>query len=123
MNLAQIAFLLILPIIGRFLIRRENKPISRIFMVVFVILGIVSIIEPSFTTFIAQKVGIGRGTDLVIYLYIFASLLLFGSQRNKINDLNRTLTKLIREIAIMNVKKPDNAQPEETIENYTTGSM
>ena len=117
MNFAQIAFILILPFIGRFLIRRENKLISRILIVVLMIVGIISVIKPSFTSIIAQKVGIGRGTDLIFYLYIFASLLLFGFLRNKINDLNRTLTKLIREIAIMNAKMPDKVQVEVNDEN------
>ena len=116
MKFAQIAFILILFFIGRFLIRRENKLISRILIVVLIFVGIISVIEPSFTSTIAQKVGIGRGTDLIFYLYIFASLLLFGFLRNKINDLNRTLTKLIREIAIMNAKMPDKVQVEDNDE-------
>ena len=116
MSFAQILFILILPFIGRFLIRRENKLFSRILIVAVILVGIISVIEPSFTSAIAQKVGIGRGTDLIFYLYIFASLLLFGFLRNKINDQNRTLTKLIREIAIMNAKTPDYLQTEEIVE-------
>ncbi len=77
MTFAQIVFILILPFIGRFLIKKENKLISRVFIVLLVIIGIISIIQPSLTSFIAQKVGIGRGTDLVLYMYIFASLLIF----------------------------------------------
>ena len=116
MRFTQIAFILILFFIGRFLIRRENKLFSRMLIVVLIIVGIISVIEPSFTSTIAQKVGIGRGTDLIFYLYIFASLLLFGFLRNKINDLNRTLTKLIREIAIMNAKIPGDLHAEESAE-------
>jgi|LSQX01.1.fsa_nt_gb hypothetical protein len=117
MTFAQIVFILILPFIGRFLIKKENKLISRVFIVLLVIIGIISIIQPSLTSFIAQKVGIGRGTDLVLYMYIFASLLIFGSMRNKIVDLNRTLTKITREIAIMNAKSPDQLNIDDNSDN------
>lgn len=64
-----------------------------------------TILFPDSTTLIAQFLGVGRGTDLVLYLYIvgsfFAIVLLYGRSLNN----EQKLTKLVREIAIENVTK------------------
>jgi small membrane protein len=77
---------------------------KKIFMVLFVIFMIISIIHPGLTTSIAQKVGIGRGADLILYLlaigFVFESISIHFKLQQQ-----RTLTnKLARKIAILEAK-------------------
>lgn len=66
-----------------------------------------TILFPDSTTIVAQALGVGRGTDLILYLYIvgsfFAIVLLYSRSLNQ----DQKLTKLIREIAIETAKSAD----------------
>jgi hypothetical protein len=58
------------------------------------------IAAPDWTNDVAHWVGVGRGVDLFFYLAIlgfsFATLILYS----KIRDLDESLTRLVRAIAI-----------------------
>lgn len=73
-----------------------------IFLFAFVSLAI---IFPDSTTIIAHKLGVGRGTDLILYLYIvgsfFAVMLLYSRSLQQ----EQKLTQLVREIALLTAKK------------------
>jgi hypothetical protein len=105
MKIAQIALLISLFFVGRFLISKDNKLVSRILILLILLLGIISILQPDLTSSVAQKIGIGRGADLIFYLYILGSLLIFAYLRNTINALQRNLTSLTREIALFSATK------------------
>lgn len=62
--------------------------------------GMVFAIEPDWTTRIARKVGINRGTDLVLYLLVVASIQGFLLLYLKLRRVRRELTLLVRELAI-----------------------
>ncbi len=62
--------------------------------------GMVFAIEPDWTTAIARKVGINRGTDLVLYVLAVASIQGFLLLYLKLRRVRRELTLLVRELAI-----------------------
>ena len=62
--------------------------------------GMVFAIEPDWTTAIARKVGINRGTDLVLYVLAVASIQVFLLLYLKLRRVRRELTLLVRELAI-----------------------
>ena len=84
---------------------------DRLIYVVLIAAGIPLVLYPDWSTRVAQLVGIGRGADLVIYLFIMFSLFFFVSSASAFRELERELTIVIRTIAINNaaagaVEKP-----------------
>lgn len=63
------------------------------------------VLLPSAATVIAHSLGVGRGTDLVLYLsliLIFFLLLRFWAQTRQ---LESKVTELLRQVAILNAKR------------------
>lgn len=70
----------------------------RVIALVLTGLAIVSVIQPSITTKIANKVGVARGTDLVLYIFIviFAATSIgtyfrFRAQERRLVDIVRAM--------------------------------
>ena len=112
MKIAQIVLIIGLFIVGRFLFSRDSKLLNRILILLVLLIGIISIIQPELTSTVAKKIGIGRGVDLIFYLYILGSLLIFAYLRNKINSLHRSLTELTRQVALLTATKQGKSLQE-----------
>jgi len=80
---------------------------DRLFALLLFTLAVVATLFPDLTTIIANRLGVGRGTDLVFYLFaittVFVLILLYG----KISRLESAQTALIRELAIKAAANPD----------------
>lgn len=70
-----------------------------------------SILFPDSTTLVANLLGVGRGVDLIFYLFglftSFALILLYTQTRTQ----SQQLTELIRHLAIRDARVPDARQP------------
>jgi hypothetical protein len=66
----------------------------------FVVLNIYAILRPDDVTFVARALGIGRGTDLIVYLLVVAFV--FGMLNTYLRDreISQHLTNLARQIAV-----------------------
>jgi len=67
--------------------------------------AILLVMLPSAATVIAHRLGVGRGTDLVLYLslvLIFFLLLRFWAQTRQ---LESKVTELLRQVALLNAKR------------------
>lgn len=84
----------------------KNVALRRILLVGFVAVAMISIITPELTTRVANWVGVGRGTDLLLYLLIIAFLSYVVTSFRRMNYFERRLTNLARELAI------DRSRPE-----------
>lgn len=60
---------------------------------------------PGLTSMLSEFVGIGRGMDLVVYGSVVVLFYLMFRLYVKIDTQNKEVTKLVREMAIQNVKK------------------
>ncbi|MEY2795115.1 MAG: hypothetical protein RIR10_831 [Planctomycetota bacterium] len=69
--------------------------------------GIVFAIKPELTTAIAHRLGIARGTDLLLYILILAVVYGFIAIYLKLRRVRRELTLLVREIAIREAVRND----------------
>jgi hypothetical protein len=84
-----------------------KKNISKkffIFWIAFWFLVLIFINFTSLLSFLAKKLGIGRGVDLAVYtsiIFIFYVLYLINIEIEKIN---KKIEKLVREIAMKNEK-------------------
>jgi hypothetical protein len=78
--------------------------LDKLFLILVPTIGIIFVIKPDWLTRVANFFGIGRGTDLLIYIgilfFMFTTILLFA----KVGEINKKITKIIRETAIENAK-------------------
>ncbi|MFF2142604.1 DUF2304 domain-containing protein [Kitasatospora sp. NPDC058190] len=73
---------------------------KRIAFSVFVIANIYAILRPSDVTWVAHKLGVGRGTDLVLYVMVLAMGFLTLNTFLRFRSLEKKLTDLARTVAI-----------------------
>ena len=83
-----------------------------------------SILFPDYTTVVAHVLGVGRGVDLIFYLFglftVFALILLFTSVRTQ----SAQLTELIRHLAIRDaIVGPAPEQPRAGGESDEDGTL
>lgn len=80
--------------------RDKNVALRRLLLGVFVILAVVSILFPQITTSVARLVGVGRGTDLLLYLVIIAFLSYSVVSFRKMTAMENRITDLARQVAL-----------------------
>ena len=61
---------------------------DRLVYVVLIAAGIPLVLYPDWSTRVAHLVGIGRGADLVIYLFIMFSLFFFASSASALRKID-----------------------------------
>ena len=69
-------------------------------------IGLWFVIIPEHATWLAQRVGVGRGADLVVYFWIVISLFVLLSLQFKILGLQRDITALTRHAALGTAMEP-----------------
>ena len=62
---------------------------------------------PTHATLLAEAVGIGRGVDLIIYVWVVISLLIVFNLHLKLRSQMELITGLAREIAILKATLTD----------------
>lgn len=102
-----IQFLLIAAIIllGAVFMRRtgadSHLAIRRILMMLFIVAAILSVLFPQWLTWVASLIGVGRGTDLLLYALVLIFLTFVYTQYRRNLALQRQLTLLARKIALV----------------------
>mgnify|MGYP005639271841 FL=1 len=71
-------------------------PKGLIFWVIFWLLAIVAVLWPDSTTQLANLLGIGRGTDFVLYVAIAVLFYIVFRLHIKLESVGRDLTKVVR---------------------------
>ena len=80
--------------------------LDRLVVLVLIACGIVMVIAPDLTTRIAHAVGVGRGTDLVIYLGLVGFAFLWLVLYSEVRTLQVRISELARAIAIDKTRNP-----------------
>ncbi len=102
-----IQFLLIaaVVVIGGLVMRRtgadSHLAIRRLLMALFVLVAILSILFPQWLTWVANLIGIGRGTDLLLYALVIAFFAFVYAQRRHNLAAQRQVTLLARRVALL----------------------
>lgn len=65
-----------------------------------------AIADPALTSHVANAIGIGRGADLVFYLFVLAFVVVSLFFYAALNRLQRQITDLVRILAIRNANAP-----------------
>jgi len=76
------------------------QAIRRIGLVLFATFAVVSILVPNVWNRIAHSVGVGRGTDMVLYALVVAFLSFTVTTYLRFRDLENRYTKLARRLAL-----------------------
>jgi hypothetical protein len=85
----------------------------RVLLFGIVMLGFVFVWMPGITNVIAAYVGVGRGADLVMYIWIVLNLLFILRLHLKLREQSEALTLLARRIALSSsAQQPSLRQPD-----------
>jgi hypothetical protein len=88
----------------------EVLAIKRLAFLAFVALVIVAVLDPGWVTALAHHMGVGRGTDLVLYLlaaaFVFVSMntyFRFKAQESRFTELARSIA--VRDAMTLNAER------------------
>ncbi|WP_448858554.1 DUF2304 family protein [Corynebacterium propinquum] len=87
----------------------------KIGFVVFLVIAIFAVLFPDATTWVAQLVGVQRGTDLMLYGLIVAFVFVTISSYLRFREQELRFARLARAVALSNAQAPleKTARPEE----------
>ena len=111
-------FLLILGIVliaalaVRFLPGERSLALKRIFAILFVIAAVLAILFPNALTAVAHAFGIGRGTDLLLYVFIVAVLAFAVAIIRAKARSDARVTQLARAVALMDARNREQAESD-----------
>jgi hypothetical protein len=84
----------------------RHLAIRRIMLVIFACVAALSIFFPELLTMLARSLGIGRGTDLVLYGLVVSFMVFMATTYQRFRHMETTLTQLSRRIAIDETPRP-----------------
>jgi len=95
-----------------FLLRSRGSVQARAWVkvgyVLFVVAGIYAVLRPNDTTVVAHWVGVGRGTDLMLYLLIVVFAYTTLNTYLHFRDVELRYTRLARAIALEGAQRPES---------------
>ncbi len=84
----------------------RHQAIRRVLLMVFVVAAASSVFAPELWTKAANMVGVGRGTDLLLYLLVLVFLAFVATTYRRFRHIEDQNTELARAIAILQAKAP-----------------
>jgi hypothetical protein len=107
MNLIQ-PFLLLCVLVGALVgfVRFRSASLERILVFLFTVMACIFVVYPGATTWIAHWLGVGRGTDLLLYVITIMFFFFFLLTYSRFLHMERVLTRIIRELALSNALAP-----------------
>ncbi len=101
--LAGVAFIFLY-----FIVWMRKRLLDILILFAMITCAVVFILWPDLTTLIAKKLGVGRGTDLILYISILIFWFIILKLYTRIRRLEQIFTNIIRDDALKNVK--DNSE-------------
>jgi hypothetical protein len=101
-------------------LRRNRLPVHIFLVFAMLAAGGVAVVFPESTNDVAHVVGVGRGVDLITYVIEIVVMYVLLHYYTKFVELQRQLTDVVRELAIMRAEldatatKPDAAPKSPT---------
>jgi hypothetical protein len=99
---------------------------KRIGFTLFCLFGVIAVLYPGVMTWLANRVGVGRGTDLLLYILVVVFGFFALNTYLRFKDTERRLTRLARAMAIRDAIPPeagDAARIEVEAEVGAEGSL
>ncbi|MCS6711036.1 DUF2304 domain-containing protein [Brachybacterium sp. EF45031] len=97
----------IVSIVAWLFIHRGTKQLAvrRLLVIAFALFALLTVLFPAMLTRVAHIVGVGRGTDLLLYATVLVLLGFLALQEARTKDAEKRTTHLARRLAI------DEAEP------------
>ena len=112
----RVVLLSALAAIGWFVFLKRNRlPFHIVTVFALLIAGGFAVLFPEATDDIANFVGVGRGVDLITYVIEVLVLFVLLHYYTKFVDLQRQVTELTRELAILRAEV-DRVQPPASVD-------
>lgn len=108
-NIKIILLIPLIVLIVAFLPKLRNKTFYRLSLIGISGLGILFVLFPTITDKLAHMVGVGRGADLVTYIFIVFFFLAGIFLYSKLRKLEADQTELVRKISLRDPEKPNKA--------------
>lgn len=127
MNLFQIgglifcASMIILSIVA--IARQKLRRLTGTMWLGFWTASALAIIWPNFTRNVANSLGIGRGTDLVMYCGLLAAAIGFFFFYLRFRQLEANLTKIVRHLAIQEARETKEVTAAEKRQEATSKEL
>lgn len=102
---ASIGLLAVFAASGR--TRASHRAIRRGALIAVLPAGAIAVLFPGIVTDLAQLVGVGRGTDLVLYMLVVAVMFLSVSHYQRMRDIEDKYVTLARRVAIDDALRGD----------------
>ena len=102
---SQIILLVVIFAFGVYLLFARRQLIDRLILLVLSIGGVLLVLFPDVSTWLANRIGIGRGTDMILYFFIVFVLFRFiGISRDQ-REMQKKLTEVVRAQAIQSARE------------------
>lgn len=119
----QIVLIVAVVAIGAFFMRRtgadNHLAIRRLLFGLFVLVAVLSILFPQWLTWVANLVGVGRGTDLLLYALVVMFLVFVYTQSRRNTAQQQRITLLARRLALLQAPS-EPSRPAEAGEKDST---
>src|SRR6476620_9460578 len=115
--LIQVLLIAVVIVVAVRLLRGQGartQAIRRLGLLVFAAFAVWSILVPGVWTRIAHAVGVGRGTDLVLYALVVAFLSFTVTTYLRFRDFEARYTRLARRLALDEVRAASRPTPDPT---------
>lgn len=110
LSAAQIVLLVIALLFGWYVARVRTILFDRLILLSIFVIALVLIVYPEASTRLATLLGIGRGADLVFYLFILFVLFQFVRLAADRRAIQRDITEIVRITAIQNAQQGTTAR-------------
>ncbi len=91
-------------------VRRTRLPLHIVLVFAILVVAALAVIFPDATSVVAGWVGVGRGADLIGYLVQVSLLFVSLHYYTKFVELQRQITVLVRELAIVRAELEERAR-------------
>jgi hypothetical protein len=92
----------------------SHQAIRRILVILAVLAGVVAVIWPGLLSMLAHSLGVGRGTDLLLYVLVVMFLIESVSNYKRSVTHARTTSALARELALVEARLEDALAENQT---------
>jgi hypothetical protein len=117
--LIKLLLLAALALVGYYAVRGGRRALHRVVwrgsVVGGLVAAVVSVIDPNVMTWVANRLGVGRGADLLLYLLTVAFMLVSVILFRRLSDLERRYVALARAHAIQDARPAEADAPVSTV--------
>jgi hypothetical protein len=108
----QIVVVLVIAVAAFFLFRgrgARHQALRRLAMLLFIAAAASSVFFPQIWTIAANFIGIGRGTDLLLYFLVLIFIGYVATTYRRFRQIERELTELSRQLALLSAVAPERS--------------